>query len=247
MTYKRFKRGVKRRVINQAVNVRNFFLDLLRGKQKKYISEFGPLAEVQKRGELRTDICDHLPTLFAQVLASRPKLIVELGVRGGESTFVFERAAQITNSSLLSVDMNDCRDVSNWSRWNFVQSDDIKFAKEFPEYAAGKGWEAQIDLLFIDTSHEYNHTVAEINAWFPYLSSNATVIFHDTNLRELYKRRDGSWGLGWDNERGVIRAIEEYVGKKFQENKNFVEVVNGWVIQHEPVCQGFTILKKYGN
>ncbi len=247
MTYKKLYRGLKRRFFNQLVNFHNFLLGIFYPKYRKYVSKFGPLAEVQKRGLLRTDICDHLPSLFAETLSAKPKLIVELGVRGGESTFVFERAAQIIDAKLLSVDMNDCKNVSAWKDWNFVQSDDIKFAKEFPEYAAQKGWSAEIDLLFIDTSHEYNHTVAEINAWFPYLSKNASVIFHDTNLRELYKRRDSSWGLGWDNERGVIRAVEEYFEKNFDESKNFVEVVNGWVIRHEPICQGFTVLKKYGN
>ena len=39
-----------------------------------------------------------------------------------------------------------------------------------------------VDVLFIDTSHLYEHTVRELAAWFPLLANKALVIFHDTNL-----------------------------------------------------------------
>ena len=37
----------------------------------------------------KTDISDHLETLFVESLSMEPKLIVELGVGDGESTMVF--------------------------------------------------------------------------------------------------------------------------------------------------------------
>lgn len=247
MTFARIKRGLKRRIFDKIVKLHNIVLDIIQARKNDYISDFEPLAEIQKRIALRTDICDHLPFLFSTVLAIKPKLIVELGVRGGESTFVFERAAKAVGANLLSVDMNDCKNASSWPEWNFVQSDDVAFAGQFGDYCSKKNWQPQIDLLFIDTSHEYEHTKAEIQAWLPFVSEQGLVVFHDTNLKEIYKRRDGSWGLGWDNQRGVIRAIEEYFGKKFDESKNFVEVTKGWIVLHEPICQGFTVLKRHQN
>ena len=74
-----------------------------------------------------------------------------------------------------------------------------------------------VDVLFIDTSHLYEHTVKEIEAWFPLLAPNALVMFHDTNLRPNYTRQNGTCGVGWDNDRGVIRAIEEYLGETLDE------------------------------
>src|SRR4051794_24576059 len=49
--------------------------------------------EISQRSAIRTDISDHLQMLFFESLPLRPSLIVELGVRGGESTFVLERVA----------------------------------------------------------------------------------------------------------------------------------------------------------
>ena len=226
--------------MQKVVNLQNFFCPVV----KSEISGFAPLAEIQKKAALRTDICDHLQNLFTITLSERPQLVVELGVRGGESTFVFERAAKLTGAKLLSVDFNDCKDVTKWPEWNFVQSDDIVFAKQFVDFCSLKGWCPEIDILFIDTSHEYDHTVEEIKYWFPFITQGGLAIFHDTNLRELYRRRDGSWGQSWDNQRGVIRAIEGYFGREFDENFPFIAVEKDWLIWHEPICDGFTVMKK---
>ncbi len=89
------------------------------------------------------DISDHLPVLFAEALEARPKLIVELGVRGGDSTFVFERVARLCGSTLLSVDIDDCSRVSPWDRWHFVREDDIAFAGRFEAWCAEHNVEAE--------------------------------------------------------------------------------------------------------
>src|SRR5258708_5830513 len=64
------------------------------------------LAQIEERRKLDTDISDHLPSLFAETVNARPELIVELGVRGGDSTFVLERAARFCNAHLISVDID---------------------------------------------------------------------------------------------------------------------------------------------
>ena len=102
-----------------------------------------------------------------------------------------------------------------------------------------------IDVLFIDTSHLYEHTVQEIEVWFKYLSAEATIIFHDTNLGAgIYSRADGSIGCSWDNERGVIRAIEEYLGRRYDEKSYFCDITDKYSIMHFPNCCGLTIIRK---
>ncbi|RPJ07199.1 MAG: class I SAM-dependent methyltransferase [Spirochaetaceae bacterium] len=101
-----------------------------------------------------------------------------------------------------------------------------------------------VDVLYIDTSHRYEHTVSEINNWFPLLGEKATVIFHDTNLRTFFKRRDGSMGAVWNNHRGVIRAIEEHFKTQFDETQDFSEKLDGFEITHYSHCNGFTVLNK---
>jgi hypothetical protein len=101
-----------------------------------------------------------------------------------------------------------------------------------------------VDLLFIDTSHYYDHTVQKIAAWFPHLSEKAKVMFHDTNLRLMGPRNDGGIALAWDNRRGVIRAVEEFLGIHLDERKQCIERAPGWLVRHWPNCNGFTILDR---
>jgi Methyltransferase domain len=201
------------------------------------------LSEILRRARTRTDISDHLPTLFAESLRVQPRLIVELGVRGGESAFVFERVARLTGARWVSVDLEDCSGVSQLPQWLFVQADDIRFAREFPAWCREKGLPNEIDVVFVDTTHFFEHTVQEIEHWFPLLSARAKVFFHDTNQSRIYFRKDGSIGIGWNN-RGVIGALEKYFGKTFNEKEDFTDFMDGWQIKHYANCNGLTILTR---
>lgn len=191
-----------------------------------------------------TDINDHLERLFSESLPEDPDTIVELGVRGGESTFVFERVARLSSADLVSVDVEDCGDITDYSRWHFVQSDDVEFAKKFQDWSNDREIEPNIDVLFVDTSHLYDHTVNEIDEWFPHLSDRAIVFFHDTNLTRYYRREDGTLGRAWDNDRGVIRALEDYFECSFDESEQFITVQSPFIIKHYPHCNGLTVLQR---
>jgi len=202
------------------------------------------LNAVKERALARTSMNEHLETIFLEALTMQPLLIVELGVGGGESNFALQRAARLTGARLVSVDLNDRAHVSQEPGWLFVQRDDIAFAAEFPDWCRRQGFEPVIDVLFIDTSHLFEHTLQEMQAYFPYLAPRAKVMFHDTNLSKVFYRQDGSMDLGWDNERGVIRALEVYFKKSFNEKKPFTDFVRPWLIRHNPHCAGMTILER---
>ncbi|MBM3821814.1 MAG: class I SAM-dependent methyltransferase [Verrucomicrobia bacterium] len=202
------------------------------------------LFEIAERARSLSDISDHLVPLYYETLELAPKLIVELGVRGGESTFVFERVARRTGAALVSVDLEDCSKVLDYPRWNFVRADDIEFSQRFPDWCREKQLPAEIDALFIDTSHVYEHTLQEMKSWLPWVGARGKVFFHDTNQRRFYWRRNGTAGLGWWNERGVIRAIEDYFGRRFDERRDFVDAAGGWMIRHTSTCSGLTILSR---
>jgi cephalosporin hydroxylase len=223
----------------------NFLLDMGRQKSAPTPSGLETYDEILKHAQARSDISDHLPILFAESLPVQPSLIVELGVRGGESTFAFERVAALCGSKLVSVDIDDCIKASTYPEWQFVKSDDIAFAAHFPEWCRERGIVASIDILFIDTSHEFDHTVQELVHWFPFLSDHAKVFFHDTNMKRVFLRRDGSKGIGWENNRGVIAAIEQYLGTTFHENRDFVAFADGWMVKHHAHCSGLTILERW--
>jgi len=202
------------------------------------------LDEIKQKALVPTDISDHLVTIFVEALSMSPRLAVELGVRDGESHFVMERVTEVAGARLVSVDIDDCSSIAAQEHADFVQNDDVEFAGRFESWCAEAGVAPEIDVLFVDTSHLYEHTVAEIAAWFPHLAQRSKVLFHDTNLKDVYRRRDGSLGTAWDNHRGVIRAIEEYFGTSFDEEQDFIDFRNGWLIKHHAACNGLTILER---
>jgi cephalosporin hydroxylase len=233
--------GLVRRTLESVTLMHNFLRPLPQTVDSG--SDLDEISEIRKHALVRTDICDHLVTLFAESLAVQPRLIVELGVRTGESTFALERVAKLCGSVLVSVDIDDCLRASPWGKWNFVKNDDIAFACQFPEWCRVREIQPEIDVLLIDTSHIFDHTVQEIAHWFPLLSKKAKVFFHDTNQRRIYFRRDKSMGIG-SGTRGVVAALEDYLGVKLNEKVSFTDFRRGWIIRHDARCSGFTILEK---
>ena len=194
----------------------------------------------------RTDISDHLNLIFNTTINAEPRLIVELGTRGGDSTKSLLAAAAYCDSTVLSIDIEVCSNYVSSKYWYFIKDDDISFAKKgFLDWCKEKSMRPEADIVFIDTSHLYEHTKKEIESWSKFLSKEGFLIFHDTNMgKGAYARNDGSIGIGWDNKRGVIRAIEEFMGKSYDENTYFCDTSAGYNLIHFPNCNGLTIIKK---
>ena len=222
----------------------NFFINLKKPKAPVN-TDLAALNAIKQHSLKRTAINEHLETLFLESLTLKPRLIVELGVARGESTRVFTRVAQLCGAKLISVDLNDCSRASDWEEWLFIQKNDLEFAKEFEAWCRAREISPIIDVLFIDTSHYFDHTLGEIRAYFPFLADHAKVFFHDTNLNTYIFRKDGSLDLGWDNNRGVIRALEVHFNRTFPEKEEFIDFVTPWwLIKHYPHCSGLTVLEK---
>jgi cephalosporin hydroxylase len=226
-----------------ATGVYNAIVDLRR-RPKVPSSGLLALDEIRERSGTRTDINDHLVTLFVESVAVNPRLIVELGVRQGESTFVLERVARLCQSKLVSVDLEDCTHVCKWPGWFFVKGDDLEFAGTFASWCRERKIDPHIDVLFVDTSHLLEHTRREIECWFPHLAKRAKVFFHDTNTKKIYFRKDGSVAFGWDNQRGVITSIEKFLQRSYNEEEDFMDVAGEWIVRHHSYCAGFTVLER---
>ena len=201
------------------------------------------LSKVKEMQQNDSDISSHYGRLYQSTLKANPKLIVELGVsQKGDSSRIFSLVNDELDSHVIGVDQVDCP-YGFVTNGIFVKRDDIAFASDFPSLCT-----QPIDVLFVDTSHEYIHTKREISAWFPLMNSKATIMFHDTNLMPQYFRENGSQGVGWDNKRGVIRAIEEFFETKFDETKYFNSTLEkdnlSWNIEHWPLCNGFTCIHR---
>ncbi len=208
---------------------------------------------VGNNAHVNEDIRSHLPGIFIFTLMFAPKSIVELGVRTGWSTRAFLAAARIIGAQILGIDKDpSSRQVySNCMypvRCYFLEGDSVLSAGIFPDWSMENDFPASIDFLFVDTTHIYEDTIQELTMWEPLLSERAAIILHDSNIELQYVRKDGSFGKGWDNDRGVARAIHQFVGIDFDESRFFDSgaepVGTGWRVSHDPTCCGLTILQR---
>lgn len=165
-----------------------------------------------------SDIHEHLPTLYNLVREIEAKLVLELGVRSGESTVALAEAVKSTGGKLISVDVGiqgnvgpmlesyGLRDV-----WEPHQSDDIDWGLNT--------WDRNVhfDLIFVDTSHEYQHTTREIQVFECIIRPGGIMAFHDTV----------------SVPGGVLRPIQEFLA--FHPNYRFENHAN---------CNGLGVLRK---
>lgn len=170
-----------------------------------------------------SDISELLPLIFAFAMIKSPKQILELGTRGGESTRALVKVATELKIQGYSVDLSPCpKWLSTEEKWTHFVADDLSFAHTLADtrkWPNGENFQG-LDFIFLDTSHEYEHTKAELNAYWPLLNSNGIMLFHDTNLTsKLTRRLSGKPNYGWNNNRGVCRAIEDYFESQIPENR----------------------------
>lgn len=226
-------------------------MDFSAKKYTEYLTDVEHLARQYSLDGLNIAVHCNLVQIFQKTAnflrsISSSGFIVELGV--SKEALVNKclwRAADLTSSFLLSIDINDCSEVCNYSHWHFRQDDDINFSRKFVGFCLDCIIPPSIDILFIDTDEHYHHSLDEIKNWFPKLSKKALVFFRCTNLKKRLYYEDGrSTGLGWDNKRGVIRALEDYFERFFDETKVFEAVEKGWKIHHTPWGGGLTILER---
>jgi len=124
----------------------------------------------------------------------KPKKIVELGIAAGGSTCAIMKTLEclnMTGTKVISLDLNNHfyrniekeigyifkenrEEFSNYRNHTFLTG---KYAVERLEEIGG-----EIDLLFLDTAHLIPGEILDFLLLLPYLSKNAIVALHDTNL-----------------------------------------------------------------
>ena len=205
-----------------------------------------------------TDISSHLPALFVYAYANNPGIIVEAGVALGNSSRTFNRVAQLLDIKLLGIDRSKATSFTYKPFRNgiFLTMNDLKFG----EYYAKSAYKSiPLKVIFIDTSHEYKHSMDEIAHFVPLLADGGMMMFHDANVTPLIiEGREGWWRINNtfekmhpllpSNPHGVAPAIRDSFGIDFDETcyQNFFFNKDGieWHFVHYPFCNGLTVLKK---
>jgi predicted O-methyltransferase YrrM len=163
-----------------------------------------------------SDIYLHLPRMVALVEETNAQHVIELGTRTGVSTIAWLYALEKTGGRLTSIDIDLRPPIGVHDHWTFIQGDDCDPAIVSALQPA--------DIVFIDTSHLYDHTVRELNLYRWLVKPGGVICLHDTELpipegappRPLYP---------------VKTAVTEFVAE------------NGYDWINIPECWGFGIVK----
>lgn len=139
------------------------------------------LAEYQRRSGLRSPIGHYLHALFGQAARFPGARILEVGTDIGDSTCALLAAAELTGGHVWSVDINpEAGFLAAYDAhredglWTFILGDSTAAAvlREVPP---------EVDVLFIDSSHLYPETCAELEHYIPRVRDGGVALFHDTN------------------------------------------------------------------
>lgn len=138
-------------------------------------------AEFDARAAVWSDIQGHLPTLRDAATWYPRGQFLELGVRTANSTAALLLGAARAGGHLTSVDIAQPTYPAWWHEvdaWALLVGNDLS-----PEILAATPQE--VDVLFIDTSHAYEHTLAELHAYVPRVRPGGVVLLHDVEVERF--------------------------------------------------------------
>ena len=163
-----------------------------------------------------SDIWEHLPTFVGHVERLNAQHVIELGTRKGSSTVAWLYALERTGGRLTSVDISPAPALGAWPHWTHIQGDDLAIETAGFEMA---------DIVFIDTSHHYGHTLAELWQYHLMVRSGGLILLHDTEL----EWPDGAPAA--DGPFPVRRAVEEFTAE------------TGFAWTNDPRCWGLATIE----
>jgi cephalosporin hydroxylase len=131
-------------------------------------------AMYEERCSTPSDIVAHLPRFVALCAELDATSVIELGTRTGVSTIAWLYALE-GKGELISIDLDARPPIGEWDHWTFIQGSDMD-----PAIVAGL---PKADIVFIDTSHLYEHTVAELDIYIEHVRPGGRIVLHDTQLR----------------------------------------------------------------
>lgn len=164
-----------------------------------------------------SDINEHLRYLHDLCIELEATTVVELGVRTGVSTAAFLAAMETTGGVVWSADINQPRvnpEIADHPLWEFCWGDDLELVDDAPD----------ADVLFVDTSHAYAHTLLELDAYAP--KARRVILLHDTQLRQPA-------GVGPQPDYPVRKAALEWL-----------EANPGWSWEEFENCNGLGIMRR---
>lgn len=171
--------------------------------------------EYQRLCREPSDIYLHLPRFVQMVTERNAQHVIELGTRTGVSTVAWLYGLEQTGGRLTSVDLDPQPEIGSWPHWTFHQCNDLD--------GDLLGVLDEADIVFIDTSHHWAQTRAELNVYRWLVKPGGLLVCHDTELK--YPE-----GAGRVPAYPVRTAVEEFCSSEGFE----------WV--NHPECFGLAVI-----
>lgn len=161
-------------------------------------------AEYNRLCTTPSDIVGHLPRFVEFVRLLEAQHVIELGTRTGVSTIAWLHGLNQTGGRLTSIDIDERPDIGEYSHWTYLQGSDMDPAI-FDQLEPA-------EIVFIDTSHEYEHTVAELFQYRWLVKPGGIMVLHDTELPSVGVPTDPPYPV-----RSAIQKFVEATGYEWQE------------------------------
>ena len=144
--------------------------------------------KIKKIQGITTAWTNHI--VFAQWIVNKinPKVIVDLGVDYGYSTFSFAipQIGHVYGIDSFEGDYNtgirDTIEIANENKKS-LELDNITFIKGYFDEIA-KVWDKPIDILHIDGFHSYEAVKNDYETWSKFLNDDGVILFHDTIVED---------------------------------------------------------------
>jgi len=136
--------------------------------------------------------------------------ILELGVRRGISTKKFLEVCKKNEGNLISIDIDDCSEVSSDENWKFIHSSDDNF--EFIDKQINK----DLDFIYIDSYHEPSHVKKVFYHYYNFLKIDGICIIDDVSWLPYCKNEYRDNEFSENINRSVFNKILEI----YNQNKN---------------------------
>jgi len=126
------------------------------------------------------------PVMYAIPVWIKAQKILELGIGSNAlSTYIFYEALKITGGKLISVDIDPSLNYEKFPEfdkniWTCMNCNDMIL--DFSQ--------SEFDIIMIDTDHELNHTIQEMERFVPSLKSGGFLYMHDTDQDQVRRAVD---------------------------------------------------------
>lgn len=147
---------------------------------------------------------------------------LEFGVKEGRSTKKFLELCEKNNGNLISVDVDDYKNLSSSPKWKFIHTRDDNFEE------VEKHIHNQLDLIYLDSLHEANHVKKILFHYYKYLKVGGYFFIDDISwLPYLKNQTRDNFYCEINNKETFDKLVEIYLCNKNKFDISFSFISSG--------------------